>query len=153
MSKASCLLGSVSLLSATILSACSGSQSLPSASAQQGVSASAIAQSVTRSVNGDDKPLSRDGEFIGHGIDSTATVAVHPSQVGPPVNPLVAGATIPVWYNLTLSGIAGAITAANLAITRFPGGAQVDIYNWQTGEDGPKGTPCAGNANPVSNVD
>lgn len=153
MSKASCLLGSVSLLGVTILSACSVSQSLPSASAQQGDSTSAISQSVARADNGDDKSTRHDGEFIGHGIDSTATVTVHPSEVGPPVNRLVAGATIPVWYNLTLSGISGAITAANLAITRFPGGAQVDIYNWQSGTDGPKGTPCAGNANPVSTVD
>ncbi len=63
------------------------------------------------------------------------------------------GAALPVWYNFTLAGIARAVEAANLTITRFPGGAQADIYNWQTGTDGPAGTPCAGDANPSSTLD
>jgi hypothetical protein len=63
------------------------------------------------------------------------------------------GSGMPVWYNFTLPGIAAAFQAAHLILTRFPGGSQADIYNWQTGTDGPRGTPCAGNANPSSTLD
>jgi hypothetical protein len=146
MTKASSLLGSAAIFSVAILYACAGSHAFPAASTQQGDSRSALYGSIAR---GSDR---NDASF-GHPMPSIATVAVHPSQVGPPVTRLVAGATVPAWYNLTLSGISQAITTANLAITRFPAGAQVDIYDWQTGKDGPTGTPCAGYANPVSNID
>lgn len=63
------------------------------------------------------------------------------------------GAGMAVWYNFSLSGIAQAFQNADLTITRFPGGKQADIYHWQTGADGPSGTPCAGNANPASTLD
>jgi hypothetical protein len=129
MTKTSFLLGPAAIVGITMLYACAGSQALPPAGTQQGDASFA-------------RPMS-----------SIATVAVHPSQLGPPVTRLVAGVTVPAWYNLALSGISQAITTANLGITRFPSGAQVDIYDWRTGEDGPTGTPCAGNANPVSTVD
>jgi len=132
MTRPSSLIGSA-IVCIAILDACAGSHALPATSTQQYDSRSAVY---------DDSPTPQ-----------LATVVVHLSQVGPPVTRLVAGTTVPAWYNLTLSGISKAIVAANVAITRFPGGAQVDIYDWRSGKDGPKGTPCAGNANPVSNID
>ncbi len=81
------------------------------------------------------------------------TVAIDPSQVGPVMNVADLGSGMGVWYDFTLPGIANAFQAANLTITRFPGGAQADIYHWQTGTDGPASTPCAGKANPDSTFD
>lgn len=81
------------------------------------------------------------------------TVTVDPSQVGATMSASDLGAGLAVWYNFTLAGIAQAFQGANLTITRFPGGKQADIYHWQTGSDGPAGTPCAGNANPNSTID
>jgi hypothetical protein len=85
-----------------------------------------------------------------HRSTPDVTVRVDPSQIGPAMKLGDLGSAMPVWYNFTLPGIARAVEAANLTITRFPGGAQADIYNWQTGADGPRGTRCAGNANPSS---
>lgn len=143
MTKAPFLLGAVAIFAATVLDACGGSHSLLPASMQEGNAPSSHYANPSR--NSD--------HSNGRGPSGQATVVVNPSQVGPPVTRLVAGATLPAWYNLTLSGISQAITAANLAITRFPAGAQVDIYDWRTGTDGPAGTPCAGNAKPESNLD
>jgi hypothetical protein len=118
---------------------------MPATSIQQGDSLTARNANVSRD--------SDDGSVLPiHSLQGT-TVFVNPSQVGPPVTRLVAGATFPSWYNLTLSGLSQSITATGLAITRFPAGAQVDIYDWRTGTDGPAGTPCAGNAKPQSNID
>ncbi len=146
MSKATFLLGSVAVFAVTILYACGGSHSLVPANVQQGELPSARSVNFSRDSNGSEMPS-------GHSTSPRATVIVDPSQVGAPVTRLVAGATLPSWYNLTLSGISQAITAADLGITRFPAGAQVDIYDWRSGEDGPPGTPCAGNARPDSNID
>jgi hypothetical protein len=132
MTRPSSLVGPAAIFSVTVLYACAGSHVLPAASPQQYESRSVVRDEST---------------------PQPTTVAVHLSQVGPPVTRLVAGATIPAWYNLTLSGISQAVAASNLAITRFPAGAQVDIYDWRSGKDGPRGTPCAGNANPLSNID
>ncbi len=143
MTKAHFTLGSVAIFSATILYACGGSHSVLPTNAQQGDALSAKYANLSQDSDEND----------GRSPSEPATVVVDPSQVGPPVTRLVAGATLPAWYNLTLSGIAQSISAANLAITRFPAGAQVDIYNWQSGTDGPAGTPCAGNAKPQSNID
>jgi hypothetical protein len=63
------------------------------------------------------------------------------------------GSGMGVWYDFTQPGISQAFTSSNMTITRFPGGAQTDIYQWKTGTDGPANTPCAGNANPVSTFD
>lgn len=143
MTKAPFVLGSLAISAATMLNACGGSQSTLPSNAQQSVSLATRSASFSQDSDDND----------GRTPSQPATVVVDPSKVGPPVTRLVAGATLPAWYNLTLSEIPQAISAANLAITRFPAGAQVDIYNWQTGTDGPAGTPCAGNAKPESNID
>ncbi len=80
-------------------------------------------------------------------------VTVDPSQVGAAMNVDDLGSGLAVWYDLTLPGIAQAFQSANLAMARYPGGKQADVYHWKSGTDGPAGTPCAGNANPSSTFD
>lgn len=82
-----------------------------------------------------------------------ATIVIHPSQVVAPANPLDLGVSFDTWYNLTLSGLAQSAVSSGATLGKFPGGAQVDIYDETTGKDGPKGSPCAGNANPLSTFD
>lgn len=146
MTKAPFLLGSAVIAAATILYACSDSHALPSTGAQQSESLTSHSVNVSQSADSKDEPL-------GHSKAQQVSITVDPSHVGPPVTPLFSGATFPSWYNLTLSGLAQSISATHLALARFPAGAQVDIYNWQTGTDGPAGTPCAGNAKTESNID
>jgi hypothetical protein len=146
MTKDSFLPGVAAIVTASILYGCGGSHALPLAGALANDSLASPYASITDGARGK-------GGSLKNLPPQAATVVVHPSQVGPAVTRMAMGALAPAWYNLTLPGISEAIAAANFGLTRFPGGAQVDIYNWQTGQDGPKGTPCAGNANSESTID
>ncbi len=135
-------LGRAALLAAALLSGCNGGAQLP---AQIGSNLPGVGrQAATGS------PLWRRKH---HRKAPNVTVTIDPSQVGPAMNLSDLGSGMGVWYDFTLPGIAQAFQTANLAITRFPGGAQADIYHWETGTDGPPSTPCAGKANPASTLD
>jgi hypothetical protein len=81
------------------------------------------------------------------------TVTVNPSQVGSAMSVNDLGSGLAIWYNLSLPGIAQGFQSANLALTRYPDGKSADVFRWQTGVDGPAGTPCAANSNAGSGYD
>ena len=82
------------------------------------------------------------------GASPGASVVIHPQNAGMAVAPGVLGAGMDNWTNL--SGIGAPFVTAPIYGTRFPAGAQTDIYNWQTGTDGPG--KCAGNAKAQSTL-
>ncbi|MDE2102392.1 MAG: hypothetical protein KGL39_34415, partial [Patescibacteria group bacterium] len=82
----------------------------------------------------------------------STTVNVNPSSVGPTMNSNILGDGTTNVYNLTRSGIPAAFQAANIKYVRYPDGGNVDFTNPITGLNGPAGTPCAGNANPSSDL-
>jgi hypothetical protein len=133
------LLGCIALTPATLLSGCNNGASLP--------------PSIGSTTQNGNTPFARQTHKGHERSIPTVTVTVNTSQTGPAMSADDLGAGMGVWYNFTLPGIAQAFQGANLALTRFPGGSQTDIYHWETGQDGPSGTPCAGNAAASSTFD
>lgn len=135
------ILSGAALVATVFLDGCNSRGSLPDQI--NAVSSSAVS----------DSSFSHVSHHVHRGVHADATIAVNPSQVGPPMNVTDLGSGMGVWYDFTLPGIAQAFESADLTLTRFPGGAQSDIYHWQTGTDGPAHTPCAGQAKADSTFD
>src|SRR5580693_7907598 len=85
------------------------------------------------------------------GSSATLSVAVHPSQVLASVSPLILGTGMAVWYNITLPGIASALSTTGFEATRWPGGKAANWYHWKTNTSGPG--QCRGNPNSHSTFD
>jgi len=136
------LLVGAALTAAVFLSGCNNGASLPNSPGSNLLGAHQLSTTPSSSHR---KHHHRSNPYV--------TVSINSSQVGPAMNVADLGVGMAVWYKFTLPGIAQAFQGSNLTITRFPGGKQADIYHWQTGTDGPSGTPCAGNANPTSTLD
>ena len=84
---------------------------------------------------------------------AVASIVVDPSQRGAIVSPLVLGANMGTWYDLTQSNLAPAFRTAGMTATRWPGGSESDQYHWQTNSFGKH--PCNKNAyiNPHTTFD
>ncbi|MBV8373200.1 MAG: hypothetical protein JOY69_08050 [Candidatus Eremiobacteraeota bacterium] len=82
---------------------------------------------------------------------AAVSVAVHPSQVLASVSPLILGAGMAVWYDITTPGVATSLAAAGLEATRWPGGKAANWYHWKTNSSGPGA--CSGNPNKNSTFD
>lgn len=78
-------------------------------------------------------------------------VSVHPSRVLATVSPLILGSGLTVTYNITLPGIASALSGAGSEATRWPGGKVANWYHWKTNSSGPGA--CSGNPNKNSTFD
>jgi hypothetical protein len=78
---------------------------------------------------------------------AATSVTVTPSAVGPAISPLVLGANMAVWYDITQSGVATAFQTAGMTATRWPGGSESDGYYWRSN------TVCSGYASPNSTFD
>jgi hypothetical protein len=82
---------------------------------------------------------------------AAVSVSVHPSQVLATVSPLILGAGMAVWYNITLPGISTALAGAGFEATRWPGGKAANWYHWKTNSSGPGN--CVGKPNENSTFD
>jgi|HubBroStandDraft_4_1064222.scaffolds.fasta_scaffold00036_45 hypothetical protein len=138
------LLSCAAFAAAALLGGCNGGASLPGSTSSNSAGAGGSPST---------DPSSSHRKRRRHRSAPNVTVTINPSQVGPAMNVSDLGVGMGVWYNFTLPGIAQAFQNANLTTTRFPGGAQADIYHWQTDTDGPSGTPCAGSAKRASTFD
>jgi hypothetical protein len=78
-------------------------------------------------------------------------VSVHPSRVLATVSPLILGSGLTVTYNVTLPGIASALSGAGSEATRWPGGKVANWYHWKTNSSGPG--RCSGHPNQNSTFD
>ena len=67
------------------------------------------------------------------------------------ISPVILGAGLAVWYNISIAGIASAFAGAGLEATRWPGGKASNWYHWQTNTSG-QGA-CSGNPNKNSTFD
>ena len=76
-----------------------------------------------------------------------SSVIVTPSVAGAAISPLVLGANMAVWYDITQSGVAAALQTAGMTATRWPGGSESDGYYWKTN------VVCSGYASPNSTFD
>jgi hypothetical protein len=83
--------------------------------------------------------------------DTSMGVEVLSGQSLATVSPQILGAGMPVWYNITIPGIANAFTTAGMEATRWPGGKAANWYHWETNSSGPN--PCNGNPNQYSTFD
>jgi hypothetical protein len=71
---------------------------------------------------------------------ASASIVVDPSQRGAVVSPIVLGANMGTWFDLTQPGMAAAFSTAGMTATRWPGGSESDEYHWQTNSLGKH--PC-----------
>lgn len=83
--------------------------------------------------------------------DSMTGVEVVSSQSLATVSPLILGAGMAVWYNITVPGIASTFTGLGMEATRWPGGKAANWYHWQTNSSG-QGA-CSGDPNKYSTFD
>jgi hypothetical protein len=86
-------------------------------------------------------------------VAAGASITIDPSQRGAVVSPLVLGANMGTWYDLTQPNMAPAFRTAGMTATRWPGGSESDQYHWQTNSFGKH--PCNENAyiNPNTTFD
>jgi hypothetical protein len=92
------------------------------------------------------------GGASGNVARATASIVVHPSQVGATVSRLVMGANMATWYDVTQSNLAQAFKKAGMTATRWPGGSESDNFHWKTNSLG-QGDCSGGYVNPNSTFD
>jgi hypothetical protein len=57
---------------------------------------------------------------------------VNPAQVGAAVTDQILGMNLANWFDITQTGVAGALQAAGVKAVRWPGGSASDTFHWQT---------------------
>jgi len=63
---------------------------------------------------------------------SSNPVTIDASAVGATIDLDALGANMPVWYDITQSGLSKEFTTAGMHLVRWPGGSDADEYHWQT---------------------
>jgi hypothetical protein len=63
---------------------------------------------------------------------ATPSVIIHSGSHGPVISHLILGMNMAGWVDITETGLSKALSALDLAATRWPGGSESDQYHWQT---------------------
>jgi len=125
--------------SALVLAACSGGGAGPAPGPDSGPTA--VATATPRATNSpaggpsatpSPAPTATPAATQTPGSAATASVLVHSGTQLAPISRLVLGANMAGWYDITQSGLSGALHTAGFTATRWPGGSESDQYHWQT---------------------